>query len=106
MGQSGEAWQRLFGHTRVLNLGFGWDRTQNVLWRPEHGDFDGLRPKTVIVSYAGGGRPAIASGTHETDVWRNGDGPQFSPAIPIADDSPPMVELAQGDVVPQITLNP
>src|SRR5262249_8417608 len=27
------AWQRAFGGLSVVNLGFGWDRTQNVLWR-------------------------------------------------------------------------
>lgn len=39
----------LAGH-RVLNLGFGWDRTQNVLWRIAHGELDGLRPKAVVVN--------------------------------------------------------
>jgi dienelactone hydrolase/lysophospholipase L1-like esterase len=43
-----DAWNELFGD-RALNLGFGWDRTQNVLWRIDHGELDGLAPKTVIV---------------------------------------------------------
>ena len=38
-----------FGGARVLNLGFGWDRTQNVLWRFEHGELDGLRPRLAVV---------------------------------------------------------
>lgn len=45
-----QAWQRLFGDRRVLNLGFGWDRTQNVLWRLDHGEFDGLHPNCVVVN--------------------------------------------------------
>lgn len=45
-----EAWQRAFGGMSVLNLGFGWDRTQNVLWRLSHGEFDGLHPKTLIIN--------------------------------------------------------
>ncbi len=45
-----QAWQRLFGERRVLNLGFGWDRTQNVLWRLDHGEFDGLHPRWVVVN--------------------------------------------------------
>lgn len=44
------AWKELFGERRVLNLGFGWDRTQNVLWRLDHGEFDGLRPRYVVLN--------------------------------------------------------
>ena len=45
-----KAWDHAFKGLKVLNLGFGWDRTQNVLWRLEHGEFDGLHPKTVVVN--------------------------------------------------------
>jgi lysophospholipase L1-like esterase len=49
--QSGvNAWKWLFGDRPVLNMGFGWDRTQNVLWRLEHGEFDGLHPKYVVLN--------------------------------------------------------
>jgi Lysophospholipase L1 and related esterases len=44
-----KAWNSVFGNHRVLNLGFGWDRTQNALWRLDHGELDGLHPKTVII---------------------------------------------------------
>jgi len=45
-----QAWAATFGARRVLNLGFGWDRTQNVLWRLDHGEFDGFKPKLVILN--------------------------------------------------------
>ena len=45
-----QAFAKTFADQRVLNLGFGWDRTQNVLWRLDHGEFDGLHPKYVVVN--------------------------------------------------------
>ena len=44
------AWKEAFEGIRVLNMGFGWDRTQNVLWRLEQGEFSGLHPKTVVIN--------------------------------------------------------
>ncbi|MBA3936479.1 MAG: acetylhydrolase [Planctomycetes bacterium] len=44
-----EAWKAAFADRRVLNLGFGWDRTQNVLWRLDHGEFTGLHPHWVVL---------------------------------------------------------
>ena len=44
------AWERVFGAMSVVNMGFGWDRTQNVLWRLRHGELDGLNPKWVILA--------------------------------------------------------
>lgn len=43
------SWASTFGPYRVLNLGFGWDRTQNVLWRLDHGELTGLHPRIVII---------------------------------------------------------
>ncbi|MET0261492.1 MAG: GDSL-type esterase/lipase family protein [Rariglobus sp.] len=43
-------WQRHYGHRRALNLGYGWDCTQNVLWRIENGEFSGQRPKLVVLN--------------------------------------------------------
>jgi lysophospholipase L1-like esterase len=43
------AWQRAFGDMPVNNMGFGWDRTQNVLWRLRQGEFEGLTPKWVVL---------------------------------------------------------
>lgn len=43
------AWQHAFGSLTALNMGFGWDRTQNVLWRLRQGEFDGLSPRWVVL---------------------------------------------------------
>ncbi|BCU76578.1 acetylhydrolase [Luteolibacter sp. LG18] len=45
-----QAWERAFDGKKTLNLGFGWDRTQNVLWRLDHGEFDGLHPERVVIN--------------------------------------------------------
>jgi lysophospholipase L1-like esterase len=44
-----KVWDDFFGKKRVLNMGFGWDRTQNVLWRLDNGEFEGLHPKYVVL---------------------------------------------------------
>ena len=43
------AWASVFANYRVLNLGFGWDRTQNAIWRLDRGELDGLHPRDVII---------------------------------------------------------
>lgn len=43
------SWAWLYGKRPVLNLGFGWDRTQNVLWRIRQGELDGLDPRWVVL---------------------------------------------------------
>jgi lysophospholipase L1-like esterase len=44
------AFGETFAGKKVLNLGYGWDRTQNVLWRMDHGELDGIHPKWAIVN--------------------------------------------------------
>jgi lysophospholipase L1-like esterase len=44
-----DVWDRAFAGRRVVNLGYGWDRTENVLWRLRHGEFEGVSPKVVVV---------------------------------------------------------
>ncbi|MEI8290384.1 MAG: GDSL-type esterase/lipase family protein [Verrucomicrobiota bacterium] len=43
------AWENAFFGVTVENLGFGWDRTENVLWRIQHGELDGIKPKLIII---------------------------------------------------------
>lgn len=44
-----EVWDKFFAGRRVVNLGYGWDRTENVLWRLTHGEFDNVTPRVVVV---------------------------------------------------------
>jgi lysophospholipase L1-like esterase len=39
-----------FGAYRVLNLGFGHDRTQHMIWRLQNGEIDGLSPSWVVIN--------------------------------------------------------
>jgi len=43
------SYQKYFGAYKTTNIGYGWDRTENVLWRLRHGEVDGIRPRVVMV---------------------------------------------------------
>jgi lysophospholipase L1-like esterase len=49
-GNGPENFARTFAGRRVLNLGYGYDRLQNVLWRLDHGEIDGLHPKVIVLN--------------------------------------------------------
>lgn len=42
-------WEKYYGRRHALNLGYGWDRTENVLWRLRHGEVDGIAPAVAVV---------------------------------------------------------
>ena len=44
-----ESWQKYFEPKNSLNMGFGWDRVENVLWRVQHGELDGISPKYIVL---------------------------------------------------------
>jgi lysophospholipase L1-like esterase len=48
-GPGQELWSKYFGGRNAVNMGFGWDKTQHVLWRFEHGALDGIHPKVAVV---------------------------------------------------------
>lgn len=44
-----QCWDNLFeGHT-VTNMGFGWDRIENVLWRIYHGELDDVQAHDIFL---------------------------------------------------------
>ena len=47
--RGGKVWQRYYGHRHAVNMGFGRDGTQNVLWRLEHGAVDGIAPELAVL---------------------------------------------------------
>ena len=48
-GNGKNVWQKYYASRKPLNLGIGGDRTQHVLWRLDHGNLDGLKPKAVVL---------------------------------------------------------
>lgn len=52
-----------FASHRVLNLGYGSDRTQQVLWRLDNGELEGLKPNWVVINI----------GTNNTSDGQNAD---------------------------------
>ena len=42
-------WDEYWGKYHALNLGYGGDRTENVLWRLQHGEIDGIKPKVIVM---------------------------------------------------------
>ena len=42
-------WHKYYPSRHAFNYGIGGDRTENVLWRIQHKEFDGLKPKVVVL---------------------------------------------------------
>ena len=42
-------WNRTFRGWNPANFGWGGDRTENILWRLENGELDGVNPKVIVV---------------------------------------------------------
>lgn len=47
--QWGDAWVANFPTWKAVNVGIGGDKTQNVLWRLDHGGVDGLEPRVCVL---------------------------------------------------------
>lgn len=68
----GSVWNKYFDRPNVLNIGFGWDRTCNVLWRLENGNFPAHRPGVVVLNIG-------TNNLSATDRW-HGDDPEEAAA--------------------------
>lgn len=45
----GDLWEKSFAPRNAVNMGFGWDRTQQVIWRLQNGEMEGIKPKVAVV---------------------------------------------------------
>lgn len=48
-GEGAEAWKKYYESRKAVNLGFSGDRTQHVIWRLDHGNVDGIKPKAAVI---------------------------------------------------------
>ncbi len=48
-GAGKDVWAKHYGKRKAVNLGIGGDRTQHVLWRLDHGNLDGIKPKLAVI---------------------------------------------------------
>lgn len=44
-----DMWDTYFAPRKAVNLGFGWDSTQHVLWRFANGELDNIKPKAAMI---------------------------------------------------------
>ncbi len=51
--KSPETWNLCTAGMRAVNLGFGYDRVENALWRLRHGELDGAEDNAVCVVLLG-----------------------------------------------------
>jgi lysophospholipase L1-like esterase len=48
-GTGTKIWQQVYEPFNAVNMGFGGDRTEHVLWRFNDGELDGISPKVAVV---------------------------------------------------------
>ena len=52
-------WDEFYAPRNAGNIGYGWDKTENVLWRLTHGEIDGIAPKVVVLMIGTNNTPSI-----------------------------------------------
>ncbi len=48
-GRGKEVWQEFYADRKPLNLGFGGDRTEHVVWRMTYGNLGNIKPKVAVM---------------------------------------------------------
>ncbi len=60
-----EVWDKYYATRKAANFGSDGDTTEHVLWRIEHGNFEGIHPKAIILEI-GGNNSIAGEPTQET----------------------------------------
>ena len=69
------SYDETFEGMRVMNIGYGWDRTQNMLYRITKGkQLDGINPKVVVVN-------AGTNNTSTTDAARGNTAEEIAEGV-------------------------
>ncbi len=67
-------WRQNFHGWNAANFGWGGDTTQNILWRLEHGELDGVNPKVIVImagtNNVGSTMPAGGDDAKVADITR------------------------------------
>src|SRR5579885_526342 len=67
-------WKKNFFGWNAADFGWGADRTQNILWRLEHGELDGVHPKVIVLlagtNNVGNSVPAEGDSTKIAEITR------------------------------------
>jgi lysophospholipase L1-like esterase len=67
-------WNEYYSHRKAANIGIGDDRTENLLWRLNNGNVDGISPKLIVLLIG-------------TNNWRSNTAPEISDGIVAVVDS-------------------
>ena len=70
-------WNTNFFGWNAANFGWGGDRIENMLWRLENGELDGVHPRIIVV-LAGISRDKLHPGLKGYQVWADGLKPIFT----------------------------
>jgi lysophospholipase L1-like esterase len=48
-GAGKQVWAKTWAPMKAANFGIGGDRTEHILWRLDHGNYDGLKPELTVL---------------------------------------------------------